>query len=195
MQYCSKEDEDCSLQYSHFIRELVQLKIPLENGYWFKSHCIYITYRFSRLWGCLQSRRKIRKWYFHYLTMLFCLHQKILYWKVTQFFIHGNKMIYVIIILDFLFKVVWCLMTSSWIWSGKRQWNAKVRVLIVILQISRTTQIICTGGSLQDIFWKKGTRESPYQIRWHSTPFMNSASRQSRVRGKNGVWDGGTRTR
>ena len=28
-QYCSKEDEDCSLQSSHFIRELVKLNKPL----------------------------------------------------------------------------------------------------------------------------------------------------------------------
>ena len=60
-QYYSKEDEDFSLQYLQFIRELVQLNIPLENGYGFKAHYISINELFSKLRGCLQSRRKNQK--------------------------------------------------------------------------------------------------------------------------------------
>ena len=54
-QFCSTEDEDYSLQYSHFIREWVQIKKPLGVGYGFKSHCLSINEHFSKLIGCHQS--------------------------------------------------------------------------------------------------------------------------------------------
>ena len=54
-QYCSKEDEDCSIQYPHFIMYLVQLNRPLVNGCGFKSHCLSIKECFYKLLGCLQS--------------------------------------------------------------------------------------------------------------------------------------------
>ena len=76
----------------------------------------------------------------------FYLHLKILYWKVIQLFIHLNKRIYVIIIMDVSLQVVLFLMTSWWIWSVTRQWNSMWKELKVILQILRTTEFICTGG-------------------------------------------------
>ena len=54
--YCSKEDEDFSLQSSGFIRELVKTKKPFGLAYGFKSHCTSINERFYELEDCLQSR-------------------------------------------------------------------------------------------------------------------------------------------
>ena len=56
-QYYFKEYEDSSFQCSHFIRELVQLNKPLEYGYGFKSHCIYINDHYYKLQYCHRFRR------------------------------------------------------------------------------------------------------------------------------------------
>ena len=37
-QYCSKDNEDCSLKYSHIIGEFVQMKKTFEFSYGFKLH-------------------------------------------------------------------------------------------------------------------------------------------------------------
>ena len=63
--------------------------------------------------------------------------------------IHWNKSFYMTIILDVSYKVVWCLMTQSWIYSGTSDWNYMWKCLIVILQRQRTTKCICTGGNLK----------------------------------------------
>ena len=55
-QYCSKEDEDRSIQSYHFIRELVQMNKSFGFAYGFKSHRTSINKRFSKLEYCLQSR-------------------------------------------------------------------------------------------------------------------------------------------
>ena len=83
---------------------------------WVKSQCVSINVCWSKFQGCHQYRRMTQKWYFHHLAMIFNLHQKIVYWKVIQFFILWQKSTYVNIILDFSFQVVWYLMTSLWIW-------------------------------------------------------------------------------
>ena len=60
-QYCSKENEDRSLQSYHIIRELVQTKKPFELEYGFKSHCTSINERLSKLEYCLQYRPKVQR--------------------------------------------------------------------------------------------------------------------------------------
>ena len=74
---------------------------------------------------------------------------KMLYWKVILFFIHLNKSIHVTLILDVSCQVVWCLMKSSWVWSGTSNWNATRKELIVFLQIFRTKECTCTGGQFK----------------------------------------------
>ena len=54
-QYFYKEDKDCLLQNSHFIRELVKTKKQSGLLYGFKYHCTSIHERFSKLKDCLQS--------------------------------------------------------------------------------------------------------------------------------------------
>ena len=51
--YCSKDNEDCSLQPSHIIRNFVQMKKPFEFLYGFKSHSTSINESLSMLKGCL----------------------------------------------------------------------------------------------------------------------------------------------
>ena len=60
-QYCSKDNEDCSLKSYHIIREFLQMKKLFSFSYSFKSHCISIHERFSKLEGCLRSRTNIYK--------------------------------------------------------------------------------------------------------------------------------------
>ena len=85
----------------------------------------------------------IRERYFHHLEMNSYLHQEILHWKVALFFIHWNRMISVIIILDVSCKVVWCLITSYYIYSGTRNWNATTKKMIVFLQRMIKKAFIC----------------------------------------------------
>ena len=54
-QYCYKEDEDCSLQSTPFIRELVQTKRPFGIVYGFRSHCTSIDECFFKLEDCIKS--------------------------------------------------------------------------------------------------------------------------------------------
>ena len=60
-QYCSKEDEDCSLQSYHIIREFVQMKKPFELKYGFKSHSTSIIERLSNLEARLQYKTQIQR--------------------------------------------------------------------------------------------------------------------------------------
>ena len=55
-QYCSKENEYCSLKSSYIIGEFVQTRKPFEFSYGFISHCTSINERFSKLEGFLHSR-------------------------------------------------------------------------------------------------------------------------------------------
>ena len=48
-QYCSKENEDCSLKISHITGEMLPIKKPFDFEYGFKSHCTSINKRFSKL--------------------------------------------------------------------------------------------------------------------------------------------------
>ena len=45
-QYCSKNNEDCSLKSSHIIGEFVPMKKPHDFIYWLKSQCTSINERF-----------------------------------------------------------------------------------------------------------------------------------------------------
>ena len=44
-QYFSKDNEDCSLKYSHIIGEFVPMKKPHDLMYWFKYQCTSINER------------------------------------------------------------------------------------------------------------------------------------------------------
>ena len=57
-QYCSKDKEDGSFKSSHIIGEFVHMKKSFEFSYGFKSYFTSINERFSKLEGCLHSRRK-----------------------------------------------------------------------------------------------------------------------------------------
>ena len=57
-QYFPQYNEDCSLKYSHIIGEFVPMKEPHDFMYGIKSQCTFIKERFSKLEGCLHSRRK-----------------------------------------------------------------------------------------------------------------------------------------
>ena len=57
-QYCSKDNEYCSLKSSDIIRPFVQMKKPSDFAYGFKSHCTSITDSLSKLESCLRSRQK-----------------------------------------------------------------------------------------------------------------------------------------
>ena len=46
-QYCSKNNENGSLKYSHIIGEFVPIKKPHDFIYRLKSQCTYIIERFS----------------------------------------------------------------------------------------------------------------------------------------------------
>ena len=52
-QYCSKDNEDCSLKSSHIIVEFVPMKKPHDFMYGFKSQFTSINEQFSNLEGCL----------------------------------------------------------------------------------------------------------------------------------------------
>ena len=52
-QYCSKDNEDFSLKYSHIIGEFLQMQKQFVFAYGFKSHCTSINERFSKLEGYL----------------------------------------------------------------------------------------------------------------------------------------------
>ena len=56
-QYCSKDNEYCSLKYSRIIGEFVPMKKPHDFMYGFKSQCTSINEQLSKLEGCLHSRR------------------------------------------------------------------------------------------------------------------------------------------
>ena len=60
-QYCSKENENFSLQSYYIIRELVQTKKPFELAYGFKSNFTSMNERFSNLEYFLQSIPKIQR--------------------------------------------------------------------------------------------------------------------------------------
>ena len=57
-QYCSKEYEYCLLQYSRFVKELVQTKKKIRIPYGCKSHCKSINEHWSNLESCIHSRQK-----------------------------------------------------------------------------------------------------------------------------------------
>ena len=42
-QYCSKDNEYCSLKYSHMIEEVFPMKKPYDFVYGFKYHCTSIN--------------------------------------------------------------------------------------------------------------------------------------------------------
>ena len=48
-QYCSKDNEDFSLKYSHIIGEFVPMKEPHNFMYGFKYKCTFINERFYKL--------------------------------------------------------------------------------------------------------------------------------------------------
>ena len=101
------------------------------------NHIVHPLMNVSSSWKNVFSVEKIiREIYFHHLAMNYYLHQEILHWKFALFFIYWNRSISVIIILDVSCQVVWCLMTSSWIYSGTRNWNAITKKMIVFLQRS-----------------------------------------------------------
>ena len=62
--YCSKEDEDCSLQPDICIREKVKMMKPLVVGYVFKSQKFSVNECFSRFQGVCKSRRTKQKFIF-----------------------------------------------------------------------------------------------------------------------------------
>ena len=57
-QYCSQDNENISLKYSHSIGEFLKMKEPHDFLYGFKSQCTSINERFSKLEGCLHSIQK-----------------------------------------------------------------------------------------------------------------------------------------
>ena len=114
-QYCSKYNEDCSFKSSHIIGEFVLMKKPFDFAYGFKSHCISINERFSKLEVCLHSIRKNKIKTFLPFGNELLSPSKIFPWQITLFYIHLNRRISVIMILDVSCQLVWCFMTSSWI--------------------------------------------------------------------------------
>ena len=157
-QYFSKENEDCSLQYSHIIRNVLQMKKPFELAYGFKSNCTYINKRFTS-WKIVFSLDQIFiERYFHHFAMNSYLHKKRFPWQVSLSFIHWNRRISAMMILYISCQVVWCLMTSSWIYWRKRNWNDTTKNIIIFLQILRTTTFICTGGHFKTSTGKKAHR-------------------------------------
>ena len=57
-QYCSKDNEDCSLKSYYIIGEFVPMKKQHDFMYGFKSQCTSINEGFSKLNFFLRSRRK-----------------------------------------------------------------------------------------------------------------------------------------
>ena len=57
-QYCSQDNEDCSLKYSHIIGEFVPMKEPHDFMYGFNYQCTSINEQFYKLEGCIHSRQK-----------------------------------------------------------------------------------------------------------------------------------------
>ena len=57
-QYFPQYNEDCSLKYSHIIGSFVPMKEPHDFMYGIKSQCTFIKELFSKLEGCLHSRRR-----------------------------------------------------------------------------------------------------------------------------------------
>ena len=55
-QYCSKDNEDFLLKYSHIIGEFVPMKKPFEFAYGLKYQCTYLNERLYKLEGCLNLR-------------------------------------------------------------------------------------------------------------------------------------------
>ena len=57
-QYCSKDNEDCSLKSSQIIGEFVPMKEPHDFICGFMYQCTSINEQFSKLEGCLNSIQK-----------------------------------------------------------------------------------------------------------------------------------------
>ena len=110
-QYCSKEYEDCSLPPSRFIRELVIWRNHLDMRMGL-NHTVHPLMDVYLSWKIVFSLyKRIREIYFHHLEMNSYLHQEIFHWKVALLFIHWNRRIYAITILDVSYQVIWCSMT------------------------------------------------------------------------------------
>ena len=130
-QYWSKKDEDCSLQSSRFIRESARIKNHLVLRMDF-NHIVHPLMNVYPSWNIVFSLDQIIiEIYFHHLAMNYYLHQEILHCKFYPLFIHWNRRISVIIIIDVSCKVVLFLMTLSWIYPGRINWNATTKKMIV----------------------------------------------------------------
>ena len=153
-QYCSKEDENFSLQSSWFIKELVKRKKPFGVAYGFKSHCIYMNECWLKLQRYLQSRQKNQKNIFPSFGNELLSPSKYIILK-------GHPIIYPFkqkYICDynprFLMSSGLMLMTSLWTRSGSRCFNTTRKKLIVLQRLRRKT-FICTGGSFKTFTGRK----------------------------------------
>ena len=116
------------------------------------NHTVHPLAKVSPSWKIVFSLDKIiRERYFHHLEMNSYLHQKISHWNFTLLFSYWNRRISVIIITYVSCQVVWCSMTSSWIWSGTRYQNDMRKELIVFYKYWEQ-KIYMYRESLQDFF-------------------------------------------
>ena len=66
-------------------------------------------------WKYIYIQGRISQRHFHHFKINFYLHPKISPWKGIILSYQWKISIYVIMIIDVLCTVVWCLMTSSWV--------------------------------------------------------------------------------
>ena len=111
-QYCSKDNEYCSLKSSDIIRPFVQMKKPSEFAYGL-NHTVHPLMIVCLSWKVVFVQdKKTRVRHFHNFAMNSYPHQKIFPWKISLLCIHWNRKIFMIMILYVSCQEVWFLMTS-----------------------------------------------------------------------------------
>ena len=145
----------------------VHFNLPtLSENYWRRrkylsfrigsNHTVHPLTKVSRRWKSVFSLDKsTRERYFHHLAIHFYLRQEIFHWKVALFFIHLNRRIYEIIILDVSCQALWCSMTSSRIYQGSRNWNSTTRKMIVFLTKIDSNNIYMYRGHFKNFNGRK----------------------------------------
>ena len=110
-------------------------------------------------WKYIYIQQKISQRNFNHFKMNSYLHPKKSPWKAIILSSQWKIRIHVIMILDLLCPVVWCLMTSSWV-----IWRENIYHIILQKINCLFTQIVSHiiyiyRGALQYFYWKKGTYE------------------------------------
>ena len=117
--------------------------LSLHMGLNHTVHTLMNVYPSWKIVFSINKRRRGR--YFHHLAIISYFHQEIFHWKVSLFFIHWNRRICEIIIIDVSCQVVWCSMTYH-------EYNQEQEIRIprqrrwLFLQRLITKIFICPGG-------------------------------------------------